>query len=182
MTSSKETSNIFSRRISQTPIFTYKNPIFNSQLFIDLDSNFTQSQEDSTSSEDETFQNIEDDINNKGCYLNKELIDELDSPILEQNENNNGFDQNLIWSLVKNGYEYIPKKYQFQQKKINNKNNKNNKIKNYNCNQQKNNKKVIKERKGDWVCQFCSNVNFAFRTICNRCKGRKEECLQTIIM
>ena len=176
MTSIKETSNIFS--ISQTPISPFKNSIFNSQLFIDLDSNFTQSQEDSTSSEDETFQNIEDDINNKGCYLNKELIDELDSPILEQNENSNIFNQNLLLSLVKHGYEYVPKKYQFQQKKINNKNNK---IKNYNYNQQKN-KKVIKERKGDWVCQFCSNVNFAFRTICNRCKGRKEECLQTIIM
>ena len=60
--------------------------------------------------------------------------------------------------------------------------NKNNKIKNnFNSNQQKA-KKVIKERKGDWVCQFCCNINFAFRTICNRCKGRKEECLQTIIM
>ena len=74
------------------------------------------------------------------------------------------------------------KNINFNKKIINNKNNKNNKIKNYNCNQQKNNKKVIKERKGDWVCQFCSNVNFAFRTICNRCKGRKEECLQTIII
>ena len=179
MTSFKETSNIFSKRINQSPISSFKDSIFNSKLFIDLDSNFTQSQEDSTSSEDETFQNIENDINNKGCYLNKELIDELDSPIIELNENNNVFNQNLILSLVRHGYEYNPKKYQFQQKKINNKNNK---IKNYNCNQQKNNKKVIKERKGDWVCQFCSNVNFAFRTICNRCKGRKEECLQTIII
>ena len=179
MTSLKETSNIFSNRISQTPISSFKNSIFNSQLFIDLDSNFTQSQEDSTSSEDETFQNIEDDINNKGCYLNKELIEELDAPIAVHNENNNIFNQNLLLSLVKHVYEQFPKKYQFQQKKINNKNKK---MKNYNYNQQKNNKKVIKERKGDWVCQFCSNVNFAFRTICNRCKGRKEECLQTIIM
>jgi hypothetical protein len=178
MTSFPEAANIFSsRRIYQSSISDFKNPIFNSKLFIDLDSNFVQSQEDSTSSEDETFQNIEDDINHKGCYLNKELLEELDSPNLEQNEIFNEFDQNLLLSLVQNGYEYIPKRYQVQQKKIN----KNNKIKNYNCNQQKN-KKIIKERKGDWVCQFCSNINFAFRTICNRCKGRKEECLQTIIM
>ena len=98
MTSFKETANIFPRRFSQSPISSFKNPIFNSKLFIDLDSNFTQSQEDSTSSEDETFQNIEDDINNKGCYLIKELIDELDSPILEQSEKNNVFNQNLILS------------------------------------------------------------------------------------
>ena len=124
MTSFKETANIFSKRINQSPISSFKDSIFNSKLFIDLDSNFTQSQEDSTSSEDETFQNIENDINNKGCYLNKELIDELDSPIIELNENNNVFNQNLILSLVRHGYEYIPKKYQFQQKKINNKNNK----------------------------------------------------------
>ena len=166
------------KRIYESPNSFSKNPIFNSKLFIDLESNFPQSQEDSTSSEDETFQNIENDINNKGCYLNKELIEELDSPTLEQSENNNGFDQNLILSLVKNGYEYIPKRYQFQQKKTN----KNNKTKNYNCNQQKKSKKIIKERKGDWVCQYCSNINFAFRIICNRCKGRKDECLQTIIM
>ena len=160
-----------------SPIPTFKNQIFNSKLFIALDSNF--SQEDSTSSEDETYKNIENDINNKGCYLNKELIEELDSPnILEDDEDKKDFDQNLVLSLVNNGYEYIPKKYQFQQKKMN----KNNKVKNnFNCNQQKA-KKVIKERKGDWVCQFCCNINFAFRMICNRCKGRKEECLQTIIM
>ena len=66
MTSFPEAANIFSsRRIYQSPISDFKNPIFNSKLFIDLDSNFVQSQEDSTSSEDETFQNIEDDINNK---------------------------------------------------------------------------------------------------------------------
>ena len=43
-------------------------------------------------------------------------------------------------------------------------------------------KNNIKERKGDWVCQFCCNINFAFRTVCNRCKGKKEVCLQKIIM
>ena len=74
-----------------SPIPTFKNQIFNSKLFIALDSNF--SQEDSTSSEDETYKNIENDINNKGCYLNKELIEELDSPnILEDDEDIKVFD------------------------------------------------------------------------------------------
>ena len=105
-----------SKRKLYSPIPTFKNQIFNSKLFITLDSNF--SEEDSTSSEDETYKNIEDDINNKGCYLNKELIEELDSPnILEENEDKKIFEQNLILSLVNFGYEYIPKKYQFQQKK-----------------------------------------------------------------
>ena len=29
------------------------------------------------------------------------------------------------------------------------------------------------ERKGDWVCIRCKNLNFSFRIICNRCKFSK---------
>ena len=150
--------------------------IFNSKLFFNLDSNFSQSQENSDLSDCETYVDIEDDINNNGCYLNKELIEQLDSPYsFNKIEESNNF----FLALVNNGYEYIPKKYQFQQKKIG----KNNKLKNNNLAQgQKKTKNVIKERRGDWVCQVCSNVNFAFRTVCNRCRGRKEECLEKIIM
>ena len=28
-------------------------------------------------------------------------------------------------------------------------------------------------RKGDWLCNFCLNLNFSFRTVCNRCKEPK---------
>ena len=35
--------------------------------------------------------------------------------------------------------------------------------------------KLLKERKGDWVCYFCKNLNFSFRDICNRCQKTKEE-------
>lgn len=31
------------------------------------------------------------------------------------------------------------------------------------------------ERVGDWVCFSCSNLNFSFRKICNRCKMTREE-------
>ena len=103
--------------------------------------------------------------------MNKELINELDFP--DSSENNlNDVNNKLLLSLVNQGYEYIPKKYQFQQK--------NEKVKI--PFQKKKKQNNIKERKGDWVCQFCSNINFAFRTICNRCKGKKEICLQKIIM
>ena len=145
--------------------------IFNSKLFFNLDSNFTKSQENSDLSDCETYIDIEDDINNNGCYLNKELIEQLDSPYsyttLEENNN-------FFLSLINRGCEFIPKKYKCQQKK---------KSKNVGLLQnQKNNKNAVKERRGDWVCQVCKNVNFAFRIVCNRCKGKKEECLEKIIM
>ena len=35
-------------------------------------------------------------------------------------------------------------------------------------------KKPLVERKGDWQCPLCHNLNFAFRTSCNRCKLPKE--------
>lgn len=38
--------------------------------------------------------------------------------------------------------------------------------------------KVFPEREGDWVCQSCKNLNFAFRVQCNRCqlpKGSAEK-------
>ena len=144
--------------------------IFNSKLFINLSEDFSCSDENSISSENESYINIEDDINNKGCFLIKELIDEIDSPIIFENTKKNIINNQIILSLVNTGYEYIPKKY--QQKKIDNKRN----------NIIKKGKNFIKEKKGDWICQFCSNVNFAFRTICNRCGGKKEICLQKIIM
>ena len=40
----------------------------------------------------------------------------------------------------------------------------------------KKNKKKIKERKTDWLCLNCQNLNYGFRKVCNRCKiERKEE-------
>ena len=168
------TSNKYDLNIQNDPL-PFQNNIFNSKLFIDLDSNFSQSRENSFSSECETNIDLDDDINNKGRFLNKELIEELDSPEIldKKNEENH----RLFLALVNVGYEFTPKKYISQQKKVLKQQNK---FKN-NFGQKKG-KNNIKERKGDWVCQFCHNVNFAFRTICNRCKGKKEECLQKIIM
>lgn len=36
-------------------------------------------------------------------------------------------------------------------------------------------RKPLIERKGDWVCPNCRNLNFAFRLICNRCQSPKTE-------
>ena len=32
-----------------------------------------------------------------------------------------------------------------------------------------NNRKQFTERPGDWICFNCQNLNFTFRTNCNRC-------------
>ena len=37
------------------------------------------------------------------------------------------------------------------------------------------NKKQFRERPGDWVCFNCQNLNFTFRTTCNRCNLSKAE-------
>lgn len=36
-------------------------------------------------------------------------------------------------------------------------------------------KKTLVERKGDWSCVRCKNLNFAFRHECNRCKHPKKD-------
>ena len=36
-------------------------------------------------------------------------------------------------------------------------------------------RKPFMEREGDWVCKKCKNLNFAFRTMCNRCHLQKSE-------
>lgn len=37
--------------------------------------------------------------------------------------------------------------------------------------------KPFAERTGDWICRNCRNLNFAFRTECNRCKLSKIEIM-----
>ena len=34
--------------------------------------------------------------------------------------------------------------------------------------------KKMPTRKGDWLCNICSNLNFSFRNFCNRCKAPKQ--------
>ena len=167
-------------------ISSLDNCIFNSKLFIDLDSTNDQSLNNSYSKEIENLDDI-DDIQN-GHFLIKELIDELDSPKSDiMFDNSESENSKSLTSLVNTGYEFIPKKYRNSLdqnsidrmpkifNKYNLKTNENNSNKK---NFYPNKTKSIKERKGDWFCQLCSNLNFSFRKKCNRCNTLKEECMK----
>lgn len=41
--------------------------------------------------------------------------------------------------------------------------------------QKKGNEKKGNDKKGVWVCVKCRNLNFSFRTVCNRCQLPKEQ-------
>ena len=175
-------------------ISSFDNCVFNSKLFIDLDSTYEQSLNNSYTKESENLPELDDSNFNNGCFLIKELIEELDSPKLdslieESGENKENKANKSLLSLVNNGYEFLPKGYRNSLDQ--NSNNKVPKMFNkYNIkisdNLNKNNfyptkHKSIKERKGDWFCQLCLNLNFAFRTKWNRCKAPKEECMQKMV-
>ena len=158
--------------------------VFNSKLFLSLDLSF-EPLNNSISTESENSDEIEDV--NSSSFLTKELIEELNSSsdfLLKKNSPIN--DSKSLLYLVNNNYD---KSKNF----INNVNDllyrnfKNEINYNYNSNfridnsyKKKFNKKkykIIKDKKRDWVCQLCFNLNYAFRTECNRCKVPKEQCI-----
>ena len=91
-------------------------------------------------------------------YLNRDVFDAINNSI-EESKNIN--DNNISGkNKGKNLY------------------NKNNKRKNNNYirkeyKELKINEKQFEIRRGDWFCQYCYNLNFAFRTQCNRCNNSK---------
>ena len=177
-------------------------PLFNSRLYIDMEINkeiedLNYNSENNTEDSEKSFQ-LEEENN----YLSNELIEELDfcntknlmdsksekekdNKINNMNSNSNII--NSLLSLVDNGYLFKPKNYKPIYDNNNNKNyfNKNNN--NNNCSKQNittnnlylnNNLNCsnFRDQKKDWVCTFCNNLNYSFRTKCNRCKINKEVC------
>ena len=150
--------------------------IFNSKIFIhlnvsdSLNNTYTQESDNNSELEPETTEE------NNDYYLINELIEQIDSSsglntpkktekIINYEEKIEDLSKNLL-NLVDNGYEFLPKNYKVKNKKSNK----------YSISIEKKTsakKKVFQEREGDWVCKFCQNLNFSFRTKCNRCKAFK---------
>ena len=173
-------------------------PLFNSRLFIDMEiskeiEELNFNSENNTEDSENSFQLEENN------YLSNELIEELDfcntknlkdsnSEKKEDNKiNNMNSNSNIInslLSLVDDGYEFKPKNFKpiYDNNKNQNLFNKNNNNKNHMKQNMKNNNLFLfnnlnnyRDQKNDWVCTFCNNLNFSFRTKCNRCKVNKEE-------
>ena len=159
-----------------------KDPVFNSKLFLDMNFNF-ESLNNSSSISSEDSDEIEDI--NSYSFLSKELIEEINSfdfgncpkddqyindiksynylinssnALPKNNINNSGYLQN----------DYIPSNF----------NNWDNFYDDYyQINYYKKRYKMIKDKRKDWVCQICFNLNYGFRIECNRCKMPKERCI-----
>ena len=153
-----------------------KKPLFNSKLFFDLDN---KSNEEDTS-ESDNFSETENEINNDYLLLN-DLVKQLDPIFEEKGKNLNNVPNKVNPNL-------FPKNYNtFFSFNLNNEyfmNNFfiNNPIKRGFINDKnKLGKKNFKERKGDWICSNCNNLNFAFRIQCNIYKRLKENSAKKII-
>ena len=150
-----------------------RDTIFNSKLFLNIDLNNEQYLNNLYIKDQDNSTEI-DDINT-GLFLTKELIEELNSSkidvslnksLIKDNNINNNINDQLFYFINNrlfsgNGKESF-NKYNF---------------KNYNENKNKisHKKNKPREKKVDWVCPLCHNLNYAFRTICNRCKIPKRE-------
>ena len=170
--------------------------IFNSKLFLDLDIEKEENDELNTSCENNTEESDNSfDMDGINC-LSNELMEELDnnyeSPKEKDNKinniNKNGNIIDTLLSLASNGYEFKPKNYKpsFQNNPLLLMKNTNNINYNY-ASPLKQNKifffnpnpniiiNNVRDQKKDWICSFCKNLNYSFRTKCNRCKVKKED-------
>ena len=169
-------------QISETEekkLFNSSKSLFNSKLFISLEINdeeyyITDSLE---KNDEEEVSDNSIEFEEANC-LSNELIKDLDllSSISNKKEtenetnirNNDNIIESLL-SLAKDGYEFKPKNYNPEQN--------NNRIGkkyfvNYNTKNLYNNS--FRDKKNDWFCSYCNNLNFSFRNKCNKCKISKE--------
>jgi len=156
-------------------------PIFNSKLFIDLENMSI----DKETNESDNFFEIESK-NNTNYFLSNDLIKQLDSSSLIIKKENNIIGQTNSLKNKKSQNKFnqiinpiIYNKFGFFSKNTYNNSDKKEYIKDKNKNENK--KKNFEERKGDWLCLFCNNLNFSFRIKCNRCKMSKKKAVKKII-
>ena len=122
---------------------------------------------------------------NKNNEYDQLILDDnnLSMPIFMPSDDYSNFD--MHYSQLMDYYNTVMPEISYNSKfnLLNNDfNNKYNKSKHYNK-KNKNDKNKFKKykrdkshpvRDGDWLCQFCFNMNFSFRAFCNRCKAPKQ--------
>ena len=157
--------------------------IFNHKLFLNVDINSEQLNKSYTKESDNSNSNEVED-NNVNFFLTKELIEELNSSKSDIPFNSsltkNEITQNNNTFFYIDRKDYLNKNIYFNE--IFHDNNRNEKFNKYNSknnleNKPRFNKKkknILKEKKEDWICPLCMNLNYSFRTICNRCKIPKK--------
>ena len=136
---------------------------FNSKLFLDIDTSLNAALTDEFESND-SFNSKEFEIkDNNDYFILNELFNELDASCSNQEEmskNDINYPYNINNSNLLFNYNYI---------------NPYNKINNSNFPSLYNNihAKNFRDKNGDWICNFCKNLNFSFRKFCNRCNMPK---------
>lgn len=105
------------------------------------------------------------------------------NPFIENNKNNNNFginnniykinfsNNNNLLSLINNGHKFNPYYLNNNYKESSAKSQEKNKIFYF---IQKNKNLFKKNKRVDWICSFCNNINYSFRVKCNRCGASKE--------
>ena len=94
-------------------------------------------------------------------YLNRNLLDDINNDSINE-------PKSISYNICGKN----------KRKKLYNRNSKINKKKNNNNVRVEHkvfdiNERQYEIRRGDWFCQYCYNLNFAFRTQCNRCNNSK---------
>ena len=106
------------------------------------------------------------------------------NPFIENNKNNNNLEINnniykINFSKNNNLLSTINKGHKFNPYYLNNNYMESSSTKFQEKNKifyfiQKNKNLFKKNKKVDWICSFCNNINYSFRVKCNRCGASKE--------
>jgi hypothetical protein len=150
-----------------------RDSIFNSKLFLNIDINNEQYLNNSYIKDPDNSGEIEDI--NTGLFLTKELIEELNSSKTDISLNKSSIEDKDINNINDELYYLINNRlFDGNGNESFNKYNFKNYVENKNRITHKK-YKFPREKKEDWVCPLCHNLNYSFRTICNRCKIPKKE-------
>ena len=156
-----------------------RDSIFNSKLFLNIDVNNEQYLNNSYIKDLDNSNEIEDI--NTSLFLTKELIEELNSSKTDISLNKSSIKDKIINNSIDEQLNYLINNRLFygNGNESFNKYNFKNYVENKNRMSHKKNK-FPREKKMEWVCPLCHNLNYAFRTICNRCKIPKKEVYKFI--